>query len=494
MGNNLIRYNNSMNTVPFGKFKEKELDLFFSICFKLKEQETKELVLNFSELKELSQYENRNLERFVKDLKSTYDKMLALNFTIGCSSNFTKFVLFTKYSINSSLRIVSIKVNEEFRYILNELTGNYTKFELMDFVALKSGYSKNVFKLLKQWEQVGKYEVTIEEFRRILDIPVKYRMSEIDKKVLTPVMEELPQHFLNLNLKKIKTGRNISKLLFTWAKGMVILNDEKVKTKNKISIEYGEQIKMFTEEKKIHNTVSIPKSKEELRNALEGYLKKDISISNKEKDDDSNNQFPPNDSSSSNKIDVTIDYSTLEECSNNIKKISKELEKEEELKERLNDFSKEILLSITKLKTELLSAGFFSKKILENELIDFEKKSQEWHWLFSELEYRTSSLDNLKQFNELTKYFEDKLGIAVSEVVLEKCVSHLHKSSINNEGNNLSSDTLKNLISVKDIPGEKLLSKNGKKLVGGALTSRLKKLAKELGENIQLENGELISV
>ena len=74
----------------------------------------------------------------------------------------------------------------------------------MDFVTLKSGYSKNVFKLLKQWEQVGKYEITIEEFRRILDIPIKYRMSEIDKKVLTPVMEELPQHFLNLNLKKIK--------------------------------------------------------------------------------------------------------------------------------------------------------------------------------------------------------------------------------------------------------------------------------------------------
>ncbi len=482
MGNNLIRYNNSMNTVPFGKFKEKELDLFFSICFKLKEQETKELVLNFSELKELSQYENRNLERFVKDLKSTYDKMLALNFTIGCSSNFTKFVLFTKYSINSSLRIVSIKVNEEFRYILNELTGNYTKFELMDFVALKSGYSKNVFKLLKQWEQVGKYEVTIEEFRRILDIPVKYRMSEIDKKVLTPVMEELPQHFLNLNLKKIKTGRNISKLLFTWAKGMVILNDEKVKTKNKISIEYGEQIKMFTEEKKIQNPVSIPKSKEELRDALEGYLKKD----KKENNNDDNNLFPPNDFLNSNKIDVAIEYPP-EECPNNIKKI-------EELKEKLNDFSKEILLSITKLKTEILSAGFFSKKILENELIDFEKKSQEWHWLFSELEYRTSSLESLKHFNELTKYFEDKLGIVVSEAVIQHCVNHIQESPVIIEGKNLSSDTLKNLISVKEIPEERLLSKNGKKLVGGALTSRLKKLAKELGETIQLENGELILV
>ena len=487
MSNNLIRYNNSMNTVPFGKFKEKELDLFFSICFKLKEQETKELVLNFSELKELSHYENRNLERFVKDLKSTYDKMLALNFTIGCSSNFTKFVLFTKYNINSSLRIVSIKVNEEFRYILNELTGNYTKFELMDFVTLKSGYSKNVFKLLKQWEQVGKYEITIEEFRRILDIPIKYRMSEIDKKVLTPVMDELPQHFLNLNLKKIKNGRNISKLLFTWAKGIVILNDEKIKTKNKTNIEYGEQIKMFAEEKKIHNAVSIPKSKEELRDALEGYLKKDISVSNEEnEEDDNSNRFPPNDYSTSNKIDVGIEHVPLDKCSN---KISRKIEEDE----NLNDFSKKITLSIIKLKEEISSAGFFSKKILENELIDFEKKSQEWHWFFSELEYRTSSLDHLKQFNELTKYFESKLGIIVSEIVLEKCVNHIQESSISIEGNNFSSDTLKNLISIKDLTEDKLLSKNGKKLVGGALISRLKKVAKELEKDIQLENGKLIS-
>lgn len=484
MINNLIRYNNSMNTVPFGKFKEKELDLFFSICFKLKEQETKELVLNFSELKELSHYENRNLDRFVKDLKSTYDKMLALNFTIGFSSNFTKFVLFTKYNINSSLRIVSIKVNEEFRYILNELTGNYTKFELMDFVTLKSGYSKNVFKLLKQWEQVGKYEITIEEFRRILDIPIKYRISEIDKKVLKPVMEELPQHFVNLNLKKIKKGRNISKLLFTWAKGIVILNDEKVKTKNNINIEYGEQIKMFADEKKIKNTVKKPNSKEEIRKTLEGYLKesslkKDYSILDEEREEDNTkDKFPPNDFLNSSEKNNEINYIPLEECSPEMKK--------------LNDFSKEITLAITQLKKEIASASLFFKRILQTELADFEKKSQEWHWLFTGLDYNTLSLDHLKQFNELTKFFEDKLGLSISETALEKCVSPIQESPINREGKELDSTALKNLISIKDIPEEKLLSKSGKNLVGGALISRLKKIAKELGKNIELEDGKII--
>ncbi|MGL5190208.1 MAG: hypothetical protein ACRC7S_11245 [Cetobacterium sp.] len=34
--------------------------------------------MTFEELKELSDYSNRNVKRFIKDLESTYDKMLAL--------------------------------------------------------------------------------------------------------------------------------------------------------------------------------------------------------------------------------------------------------------------------------------------------------------------------------------------------------------------------------------------------------------------------------
>jgi plasmid replication initiation protein len=269
----LVRYNNNMNTVAFGKFDEKELDLFFSICFKLKEQETKELVLNFSELRELSQYENRNSSRFIKILDTTYNKMLGLNIKIYENEfRWTRFNLFSKYTVDTTQKTVTISLNQEFRYILNELTGNYTKFELIDFVSLKSGYSKNVFKLLKQWESVGKFEITMEEFRKILDIPQKYRMSEIDKKVLTPILEELPQHFFNLKLQKIKSGKTVSKLLFTWAKGITVIT-EKEEAASKIKVEHGEQLNIF-QEQKIKNPVieltssEVVKKKEEMLNLL----------------------------------------------------------------------------------------------------------------------------------------------------------------------------------------------------------------------------------
>ncbi len=203
---------------------------------------------------------------------------------------------------------------------------------------------------------------------------------------------------------------------------------------------------------------------------------------------------PPNDFLNSSEENNEIIYIPLEECSPEMKKLSKKIEEEQKENEKLNDFSKEITLSIAQLKKEIASASLFLKKILQAELADLEKKSQEWHCLFTGLDYNTLSLDHLKQFNELTKFFEDKLGLSIRETVLEKCVSHVQESPTIREGKGLNSNELKNLISIKDIPEEKLLSKHGKKLVGGALLSRLKKISKELGETIQLENGKLLLI
>lgn len=215
-----VRYSNVMNNVSFSGFKEKELDLFFSICFKVRDMGTKKVVLSFSELKELSNYSNRNLNRFIKDLSNTYDKMLGLNIKIMHSElSFTKFNLFSEYTVNVEKKTITIQVHEKFEYILNKMLkeGNYTKFELIEFVNLKSSYSKNMFKLLKQWEIKKERKFDISEFRNILDIPPKYRMSEIDKKILTPIMQELGKLFSNLKLEKIKTGRNITGLKFSWS-------------------------------------------------------------------------------------------------------------------------------------------------------------------------------------------------------------------------------------------------------------------------------------
>lgn len=223
--NEVVKYHNDMNKVNLGSFSQKELDLFFSICFKVKEFGVNVVKIPFSDIKILIN-EKENLKRTINGLNK---KMAQLNYQFEVSPNvFERFVLFTNFITNFNDKTLTIKVNDSFEYMLNNLVGNFTKFDLMEFVNLKSCYSKNMFKLLKQWESVKVKEFSIEEFREVLSIPPGYRMSIIDTKVLKPIAEELSKCFPGLKIEKIKTGRSISSIKFAWerAKADVIFDNQ----------------------------------------------------------------------------------------------------------------------------------------------------------------------------------------------------------------------------------------------------------------------------
>ena len=213
----IIRYHNDMNRVSFSNFNEKELDLFFSICQQMKEKSLKEVTFSFVELRKLSNYSNRSIQRLYSDLDKVYKKMLELNLKYEDEKEIRRFVLFSKYVLKKDEKTVTIKASEDFEYILNNLIGNFTKFDLIDFVNLKSSYSKNMFKLLKQWDTKKERIFKIDELKEILGIPKGFSFGKINERVLTPIMNELPQHFNNLELEKIKTGRSITSLKFTWS-------------------------------------------------------------------------------------------------------------------------------------------------------------------------------------------------------------------------------------------------------------------------------------
>ncbi|RIN28947.1 RepB family plasmid replication initiator protein, partial [Staphylococcus succinus] len=83
---------------------------------------------------------------------------------------------------------------------------------------LRSTYAKNMFRILKQYKHTGYFKTRIDDFRERLDIPKSYRMSEIDKYVLKPIIKELGFIFKNLTINKIKAkkSRKIEWLEFTF--------------------------------------------------------------------------------------------------------------------------------------------------------------------------------------------------------------------------------------------------------------------------------------
>jgi len=205
-------YKNEMNMVPFRNFTSIEMDLFFSICTKMKDKGLSSIIFSFEELKILSKYKDKHSERFISDLRKTYNKMLNLKYSTRYINKNgedieSHFILFNGFEINRTSEFIEVTINPKLQGILNKISGQFTKFELAEFTKLRSSYSKTMFRLLKQFRMTGFYKVGIEEYRRILDIPASYRMTDINKKILSPIEKELTPLFKNLKIRKIKAKK-----------------------------------------------------------------------------------------------------------------------------------------------------------------------------------------------------------------------------------------------------------------------------------------------
>lgn len=217
-GVGMIKYHNNLNKIALTDFNQRELSIFFTACSIMKEQGTNELEISFLELEKLIGISFKDKNELVKYVKSLSDKLLKLKTNIENNGLYITFVLFRTFVIDTNRNMLTIKVNEDFAYILNDLTRNFTLFELQEFNALGSTYAKHLYRMLKQFKYTGYFKIEISEFRRLLDIPEKYRMCDINKRVLTPAINEVSNFFSSLNLNKIKEGRNIKYLEFTFDK------------------------------------------------------------------------------------------------------------------------------------------------------------------------------------------------------------------------------------------------------------------------------------
>ncbi|MBM6147180.1 RepB family plasmid replication initiator protein (plasmid) [Staphylococcus epidermidis] len=218
MSGETVVYKNDMNLVPLRKFNNTEVNLFFTLCNKLKDKGNLTVNVPFEELKELSNYYSHDKKLFIQDLEKFYDKVFSLTYREETENVIRKFILFTKVEIYKDKEYVAIGVNPDLEHIINSLTSNFTKFELKEMTHLKSTYSKHMFRILKQYKHTGYVKIKIDDFRERLDIPSSYRMTNINQKVLAPIIKELGFIFNNLSINKIKAkkGRKIEWLEFTF--------------------------------------------------------------------------------------------------------------------------------------------------------------------------------------------------------------------------------------------------------------------------------------
>jgi putative replication protein rep len=230
-----------------------------------------------------------------------------------------------------------------------------------------------------QFKSTGKLYIKMEDFREKLDIPKSYRLSEITEQVLEVAKKELSTVLENFEYKKIKKGRTVVRIDFTFKpiKNFDFANDEVIEIIENNEIEETERIeilieileeKIAAEENKINRLQEqikefrekeyIDAADESINRDIENYLENNIVESNKKimeykkEIEDYKNQLA---------LEIT-ENTEVEDYNSLIEKILKEKnvytkevkEKILELKETNTDeeIYKEILNKIEEIKTK----------------------------------------------------------------------------------------------------------------------------------------------
>ena len=221
--NELVVAHNDLIDLPLKKFNASEIDILHTICYSVKEKGGNEVVISFDRIKNLSHYQNKNESQLEESIRITNKKLMNLNFEIESADRkkVVQFVLFPTFIVDREERTLTVKVNEPFVYLLNDLSGNYTSFELQQSAELRSTYSKQIYKKLQEFKHTGIWVISLDKFKKYLDIPKSYRITNIDQFVIKPAIEELKDIFAGLKCektyKKADSGRGRPKVVgYEW--------------------------------------------------------------------------------------------------------------------------------------------------------------------------------------------------------------------------------------------------------------------------------------
>ena len=204
--NEIVTYHNDLHKLSMGRFTELEQNLLFSILVKCREQpENIEIELKADELMSfINQRKNTTKNDLLNIISNLRDNFFKLDFKVIKQHPETQetsdeyYNLFSYFKIfyypkRKELSRIVLKVNSEFAFILYELTGLYTQFELEEFIFLKGKYSKILYRLLKQFRTAGYMISRWQDFKNKLAIPETMSASMIEKQILKPAVIALSE-------------------------------------------------------------------------------------------------------------------------------------------------------------------------------------------------------------------------------------------------------------------------------------------------------------
>lgn len=220
MSNEIVKFSNQFNNVALKKFDAVHLDVLMAIASRVREKGTATVEFSFEELRGLMRLrKNLTNKQLADKIVQTNARLLALNYMFEDSGKIIQFALFTKFVTDPQEATLAVGVNEEFAFLLNDLTSQFTRFELAEFADLKSKYAKEFYRRAKQYRSSGIWKISRDEFCRLLGVSDSTAKStaNLNRVVLKTIAEECGP-LLGLKIERQYVKRRLSGFVFTFAR------------------------------------------------------------------------------------------------------------------------------------------------------------------------------------------------------------------------------------------------------------------------------------
>ena len=209
--NEIVEYHNDFNKLSLGSFSELEQNLLMAVLVNCRNQGDKIIKMSYDDvLHYVDRRKNitkKELLDIVVNLGTNFFKLdfkvIKKQGNLKCEAYYNLFSKFEIYmnetenieeqKLEQQFSHLILKVNDDFAYLINELTSDFTQYELDEFLYLRGKYTKILYRLLKEIRTTGYYIKKWQDFKDLMGIPESMRNNMIETRILKPCVEKLSE-------------------------------------------------------------------------------------------------------------------------------------------------------------------------------------------------------------------------------------------------------------------------------------------------------------
>ena len=170
----------------------------------------------------------KNIQTVKKSLKSLVDKSFFLTLENGTE---TSISWLNKIWIDKGKGTIRVRLDDDLQKYVTGLYTNYTQYELLCTLPMKSSYSIRIYELLKSYSFTKRHTFKIDELKRALGCEHYERFPDFKRRVIEIAVKEINTFTdLEVSWRPITEGRKVIEIEFYINTRDVL---ERIETQNK---------------------------------------------------------------------------------------------------------------------------------------------------------------------------------------------------------------------------------------------------------------------